>query len=80
MEIFESLEKPFLEFDDKEKYQVNVSLIEKLTDLKFYNAKEVLQQGQHVKLALKVNESSEFRKEKTMDSFNNNVVIEGLVL
>lgn len=48
-----AVEKPFLEFDEREQYQVNASLIEKLTGLRFFKAKEALKKGQHSKLTLK---------------------------
>ncbi len=72
LETMEATKKPFLEFDDKEKYQVNVSVIEKLTGLGFHKAKEALTEGQHAKLAMKVNENFKSLTEESL--------VEGLVL
>jgi endonuclease G len=75
-EAFESTEKPFLEFDEKEKYQVNNSLIEKLTGLSFKKAKEILPEGQHSKLSQPLLES---HKGVGFESFETGLV-EGLIL
>lgn len=79
-EIFESLEKPFLDFDEKEKYQVNVSLIEQLTGLKFSPAIQVLKEGTHAKLSEKMVESFKGGHIETFDSFSNDVLVEGLIV
>ena len=48
-------EKPFLDFDERATYQVNVSEISRLTGLGFKKAKEALPSGKRIRLSLKKN-------------------------
>ncbi|MGC4020959.1 MAG: DNA/RNA non-specific endonuclease [Cyclobacteriaceae bacterium] len=52
--VTESLkkEKPFLEFDERQTYQVGISLIEELTRLEFQPAHQALPEGGHQLLSL----------------------------
>jgi endonuclease G len=75
VEIFESIEKPFLDFDEKEKYQVNISLIEKLTDLKFPEATEALEKDSFRALSMEIQEGI-----KAFSEFHSEPLVEGLVL
>lgn len=71
-------EKPFLEFDEKEKYQVHTSLIEKLTGLAFTKATEAIAEGQHSRLTVKPPAKSGTRGFESLAT--NEVIIEGLLL
>lgn len=79
-EVYAPVEKPFLDFDEKEKYQVNISLIEKLTGLKFKKAKEALEEGKSSKLSLKLVEHFKGGFMKTFDAFHDDDFVEGLVI
>jgi len=46
-------DEPFRQFDDAETYQVNVSLIERLTDLKMPKALDAYNDSRNIKLAIK---------------------------
>lgn len=83
LKIYESFmpsEKPFLDFDDKEKYQVNISVIEKLTGLKFHKAQQALKENEFVKLKLRVDESMKIGRFESFDSFNKEYFVEGIKL
>lgn len=80
--VEEKVEKPFLLFEENEKYQITLSKLQELTGLKFKKAKEGLTKEQmYSKLSMKP--STELRSlefSKTSDSELREVQIEGLVL
>jgi endonuclease G len=79
LELVEEEEgKPFLMFEENEKYQIKLSLLQKLTGFKFTKAKEGLTKEQYSKLSIKPTRNlrgSGLIAESTMS-----LEIEGLVL
>ncbi len=73
-------EIPFLEFDEREKYQVNISVIEKLTGFKFKSAKEALPEGEHRKLSKAPAERTVRSISKDFSDMEEIAVVEGLVV
>ena len=80
LEILESVQKPFLEFEDKEKYQVRVSLIEDLTKIVFPKAYEALNKGEFRKLELRINESFNLENDKGLPQDEDSISVEGMIL